>query len=88
MHEMQTIVTDVRGVCLSRGDYSMQPLSNHLGPLFCFLSDNASCGWHMTRQTATTQKLKSLILLLRLDCAGYCVHSAMKCGVVPDDSDY
>jgi len=36
MHEMQTIVTDVCSVCLSRGSarHSVQPLPNHFGLLF------------------------------------------------------
>jgi len=39
MHEMQTIVTDVRGVCPSRGSTVcgafVQPLPNYFGLLFC-----------------------------------------------------
>jgi len=54
MHEMQTIVTDVHGVCLSVslsvchaasllsaslcGGHLVQPLPNHFGFLFCMSS--------------------------------------------------
>jgi len=45
MHEMQTIVTDVRGVCLSACGTFVQPLPNDFGLLSWFYSEHSITRW-------------------------------------------